>query len=49
VYTQKWLFCPVSASGLDYNPENTRCIAAVKNLAFFEFEQNFSCIDGYQN
>jgi hypothetical protein len=34
------LFCPISASGSDFNPQNTQCIPAVKIFAFLELEQN---------
>jgi len=29
-------FCPISASGSNFNPRNTPCIPAVKILAFLE-------------
>jgi hypothetical protein len=31
--------CPISASGSNFNPQNTQCIPAVKILAFLELEQ----------
>jgi hypothetical protein len=34
------LFCPITASGSDFNPQNTKCIPAVKIFAFLELEQN---------
>jgi len=34
------LFCPITASGSDFNPQNTQCIPAVKIFAFLELEQN---------
>ncbi len=37
---EKTLFCPISASGSDFNPQNTQCIPAVKILAFLDLEQN---------
>ena len=33
-------FCPIYASGSDFNPQNTQCIPAVKIFAFLELEQN---------
>jgi hypothetical protein len=32
-------FCPISASGSNFNPQNTRCIPAVKIFTFLELEQ----------
>ncbi len=34
---RKWL---ISASGLDFNPQNTQCIPAVKIFVFLDLEQN---------
>ena len=31
-------FCPISASGSNFNPQNTQCIPAVKIIAFLELE-----------
>jgi hypothetical protein len=33
-------FCPISVSGLNFNPQNTKCIPVVKIFAFLELEQN---------
>ena len=33
-------FCPISASGSNFNPRNTKCIPVVKIIAFLELEQN---------
>ncbi len=33
-------FCPISASGSNFNPRNTQCIPVVKIFAFLELEQN---------
>jgi hypothetical protein len=30
---------PISASGLNFNPQNTKCIPVVKIFAFLELEQ----------
>jgi hypothetical protein len=32
-------FCPTSASGSNFNPQNTLCIPAVKIFAYLELEQ----------
>jgi len=37
---QNVLFRPISASGSNFNPQNTQCIPAVKIFAFLELEQN---------
>ncbi|RLB89317.1 MAG: hypothetical protein DRH10_06145 [Deltaproteobacteria bacterium] len=34
------LFCLISASGSDLNPQNTQSIPAVKIFAFLELKQN---------
>jgi hypothetical protein len=34
------LFCPISASGSNFDPRNTKCIPVVKILAFLDLEQN---------
>jgi hypothetical protein len=31
-------FCPISASGSNFNPQNTQCIPVVKIFAFLELE-----------
>jgi hypothetical protein len=33
------LFCPIFASGSNFNPQNTECIPVVKIFAFLELEQ----------
>jgi hypothetical protein len=33
-------FCPISASGSDFNPQNTQGIPLVKIFAFLDLEQN---------
>jgi len=33
------LFCPISASCSNFNPQNTQCIPVVKIFAFLELEQ----------
>ena len=33
-------FRPISASGSNFNPQNTQCIPAVKVFAFLELERN---------
>jgi hypothetical protein len=32
-------FCPISASGSNFNPRNTTCIPVVNIFAFLDFEQ----------
>jgi len=32
-------FCPISASGSNFNPRNTQCIPVGKIFAFLELEQ----------
>jgi len=32
-------FCPISASGSNFNPRNTPCIPVVKIFAFLDLEQ----------
>jgi len=36
---RKLLIFPISASGLNFNPQNTQCIPAVKICAFLELEK----------
>ena len=43
----KWLICPISVSGENFNPQNTACIPAVKIFAVLELEQISSFMDGY--
>jgi len=38
---RKLLIFPISASGLNFNPQNTPCIPAVKICAFLELEKIF--------
>jgi hypothetical protein len=38
---RKLLIFPISASGLNFNPQNTQCIPAVKICAFLELEKIF--------
>jgi len=33
-------FCPISASGSDFNPRNIQYIPVVKILTFLELDQN---------
>jgi len=33
-------FCPIPASGSNFNPRNTQCIPVVKIFAFLGLEQN---------
>jgi hypothetical protein len=33
-------FCPIPASGSNFNPQNTKCIPLVKIFAFLGLEQN---------
>ncbi|MCJ7687422.1 MAG: hypothetical protein MUO68_24375, partial [Desulfobacteraceae bacterium] len=42
---REWLFSPISASGSDFNPQNTQCIPAVKIFAFLDLAKNFSFSD----
>jgi len=39
-------FCPISASGSNFNPRNTRCIPLVKVIAFLELEQKYAFFKG---
>jgi len=32
-------FCPIPASDSNFNPQNTKCIPAVKIFALLDFEQ----------
>jgi len=41
VLERKLLIFPISASGLNFNPQNTPCIPAVKICAFLELEKIF--------
>ncbi|MBU0989222.1 MAG: hypothetical protein KJ823_03455, partial [Proteobacteria bacterium] len=42
---REWLFPAISASGSDFNPQNTQCIPAVKIFAFLDLAKNFSFSD----
>jgi hypothetical protein len=42
---REWLFSAISASGSDFNPQNTQCIPAVKIFAFLDLAKNFSFSD----
>jgi hypothetical protein len=48
VSIHKWLICPISVSGENFNPQNTACIPAVKIFAFLELEQIPSFMDGHE-
>jgi hypothetical protein len=39
-------FCPISASGSNFNPRNTQCIPVVKIIAFLEREQKYAFFKG---
>jgi len=39
-------FCPISVSGSNFNPQNTKCIPVVKIFAFLELEQKFLFFKG---
>jgi hypothetical protein len=39
-------FCPISASGSNFNPRNTQCIPVVKIIAFLELEQKLTFFKG---
>jgi hypothetical protein len=39
-------FCPISASGSNFNPQNTQCIHVVKIFAFLELKQNLAFFKG---
>jgi len=47
VSVHKWLFCPISVSGSDFNPQNTKCIPVVKIFAFLDLQQTVSFMDGH--
>ena len=42
------LFCPISASGSDFNPQNTQCIPAAKIFASLDLEQNWTFFKGLE-
>jgi len=39
-------FCPISALGSNFNPQNTQCIPVVKIFACLELEQNSAFFKG---
>jgi hypothetical protein len=39
-------FCPIPASGSNFNPQNTQCIPVVKIFAFLGLEQNWTFFKG---
>jgi hypothetical protein len=39
---QNATFCPISASGSNFNPRNTTCIPVVKIFAFLDLEQKLA-------
>jgi hypothetical protein len=39
-------FCPISASGSNFNPQNTQCIPVVKIITFLELEQKWASFKG---
>ena len=39
-------FCPITASGSNYNPRNTTCIAVVEIIAFLVLGQNWIFFKG---
>jgi hypothetical protein len=43
---QNVAFCPISASGSNFNPQNTQCIPSVKIFASLELEQNSTFFKG---
>jgi len=43
---QKAPFCPIPASGSNFNPQNTKCIPVVKIIAFLGLEQNWTFFKG---
>jgi len=42
---REWLFLAISASGSDFNPQNTQCIPAVKIFVFLDLAKNLSFSD----
>jgi hypothetical protein len=40
-------FRPISASGSNFNPQNTQCIPAVKIFAFLELKRNWAFFKGF--
>jgi hypothetical protein len=43
---QNTSFCPISASGSNFNPRNTQCIPVVKIIASLELEQKYAFFKG---
>jgi hypothetical protein len=39
-------FCPIPASGSNFNPRNTQCIPVVKIFDFLGLEQNWAFFKG---
>jgi len=39
-------FCPIPASGSNFNPQNTKCIPVVEIFAFLGLEQNGTFFKG---
>jgi len=39
-------FCPISASGSNFNPRNTQCIPVVKIFTFLALEQKYAFFKG---
>jgi hypothetical protein len=39
-------FCPISASGSNFNPRNTQCIPVIKIIAFLDLEQKYAFFKG---
>jgi hypothetical protein len=39
-------FCPIAASGSNFNPRNTQCIHVVEIIAFLELGQNWAFFKG---
>ena len=40
-YLEKLPFCPITALGSNFNPQNTKCIPAVKIFVCLVLEQKF--------
>jgi hypothetical protein len=43
---QNALFCPISASGSNFNPRNIQYIPVVKIFAFLNLDQNWAFFKG---
>jgi hypothetical protein len=46
---QKAPFCPISASGSNFNPRNIQYIPAVKIIAFLDLDQNWTFFKGLKD